>query len=161
MKGPYGHNPHSRSGDPVPRQVVYPNEEMLGCDDYGRAPPPPPPMDRRDDYSGSSTIYTTSMYSPAQQCERQGPPAFPYNDRLSLDIPNAPPMPRTVRPPLHSQQTNWAVQVERERQQSAARHQILQEIAQAANMRRSASNDGDKRFWERQVDTLNESLRKL
>ena len=147
----------------MPRQVVYPNDELVEDDYFGGyarpPPPPPPPMDRRDDYSRSSTIHTTSMYSPAQQYERQGPPTYPYT---GLDIPGTPPpMPSTVRPPLHSQQTNRAVQVQRERRQSEARRQILKEIAQATHMRRSASNDGDKRFWERQVDTLNESFRKL
>jgi hypothetical protein len=50
---------------------------------------------------------------------------------------------------------------ERERKKSYARHQILKEIHQATNMRNEALDANDKRFWERQIDTLKESFKNL
>jgi len=49
----------------------------------------------------------------------------------------------------------------RMKEQSEARHQILSEIRQATEMRRSATTDFDKGFWDKQIRTLNESLKKL
>jgi len=48
-----------------------------------------------------------------------------------------------------------------ERHQSEARHQIMKEIRQATNMRNSALDEDDRRFWDRQIATLNESFKKL
>lgn len=50
---------------------------------------------------------------------------------------------------------------ENERRQSQARHQILKEISQATNMKQSALDDKDRKFWARQIATLNESFKKL
>jgi hypothetical protein len=52
-------------------------------------------------------------------------------------------------------------QAEDNRRQSQARTQILKEIKQATNMKNSAMDENDRKFWERQIATLNESFRKL
>ena len=53
------------------------------------------------------------------------------------------------------------VKAETEQRLSQARQQILKEIAQATNMKTSALDDNDRRFWEKQIRTLNESFKKL
>lgn len=50
---------------------------------------------------------------------------------------------------------------QKEREKSEARHQILKEIHQATDMRKSALDDNDRRFWDRQIATLNESFKNL
>jgi len=69
------------------------------------------------------------------------------------------------RPRIPSGRNNDNDEVERSlrilRQESEARQQILREIRQAQDMRDNAGNDDDKAFWDRQIDTLNESLLKL
>lgn len=47
------------------------------------------------------------------------------------------------------------------KEQSEARHQILREVRQAMEMRDMATDVDDKMFWDRQITTLNESLKKL
>jgi len=37
----------------------------------------------------------------------------------------------------------------------------MKEIRQATNMRNSALDEDDRRFWDRQIATLNESFKKL
>jgi hypothetical protein len=53
------------------------------------------------------------------------------------------------------------VAAEKERRKSKARHQILKEISQATMMRNSSLNDTDRKFWDSQIDTLNQSFKKL
>ena len=53
------------------------------------------------------------------------------------------------------------VAAEKERRKSKARHQILKEISQATIMRNSSLNDTDRKFWDSQIDTLNQSFKKL
>jgi hypothetical protein len=47
------------------------------------------------------------------------------------------------------------------KEQSQARHQILKEIRQAMEMRAMTQDVADKKFWDRQVDSLNASLKSL
>lgn len=47
------------------------------------------------------------------------------------------------------------------KEQSEARHQILREVRQAMDMRDLAVEPEDRLFWDRQVSTLNASLRRL
>ncbi|KAL7554418.1 hypothetical protein ACHAWF_018430 [Thalassiosira exigua] len=57
--------------------------------------------------------------------------------------------------------TPRVIAAEKERQRSQARHQILKEISQATSMKSSALDEKDRKFWERQIATLNESFKKL
>ncbi len=50
---------------------------------------------------------------------------------------------------------------EYEKRQSEARQQLLREIGQATTMRNSALEEEDRKFWDRQIDTLNHTFRKL
>ena len=47
------------------------------------------------------------------------------------------------------------------KEQSEARHQILKEIRQAMEMRDLTRDSADRQFWDRQVNTLNASLKTL
>lgn len=47
------------------------------------------------------------------------------------------------------------------KEQSEARHQIMCEIRQANEMRKTATDDSDRIFWNKQLDTLNVSLKNL
>ena len=212
-----GYNASSKGGH-VPRQVVYPNEhptvEGRNDDRYYDASAPSP--ERRDEYSGSSTIHTYSTYTP-RQAPPPTPPANEYNNmpyspgggsnyhhqqysrqsqdasRLSIEIPVSPQVPNNGnarQPPYsdgpatsnnrgrsssynpHPNHNKYSTQIyptksprlihaEHERTQSQARHQILKEIAQATNMKKSALDEKDRKFWERQIMTLNESFKKL
>lgn len=60
----------------------------------------------------------------------------------------------------HSTQTR-VMNAQREQERSEARHQILKEIHQATEMRNSALDDNDRRFWDMQIATLNKSFRNL
>jgi hypothetical protein len=65
-------------------------------------------------------------------------------------------------PTNHSHRTQERVAVaEREREKSEVRHQLLKEIHQATDMRNSALDDNDRRFWDRQIATLNKSFKHL
>ncbi|KAL3778943.1 hypothetical protein HJC23_001244 [Cyclotella cryptica] len=75
---------------------------------------------------------------------------------------NHPPITSRSDPMDHSQRPDTRVAIaERERQKSEARHQIMKEIHQATNMRNSAIDENDRRFWDRQIATLNESFKQL
>jgi len=98
-----------------------------------------------------------------------------------IPTPNTQNVPNSInnKPPLHighhgqhqqKQQQQHQLQysssltvvaAERERRKSKARHQILKEISQATIMRNSSSNDTDRKFWDSQIDTLNQSFKKL
>jgi hypothetical protein len=60
-----------------------------------------------------------------------------------------------------SHKSSRSIRAEGERKQSEARHQILKEIHQATNMRNTALDDTEKKFWEMQIATLNDSFKKL
>lgn len=47
------------------------------------------------------------------------------------------------------------------KEQSEARHQILKEVRQAMEMRDLSTDASNRRFWERQMKTLNASLKRL
>jgi hypothetical protein len=101
-----------------------------------------------------------------------------------IPTPNTQNVPNSInnKPPLHSghhgqqhqqrhqqkqqqQQQQYSrltvVAAEKERRKSKARHQILKEISQATIMRNSSLNDTDRKFWDSQIDTLNQSFKKL
>jgi len=76
------------------------------------------------------------------------------------DLPNNPQQskPKSNQYPAKSPRI---VLAENERRQSQARHVVLKEISQATNMKNSALDEKDRKFWERQIATLNESFKKL
>ncbi|KAL7478995.1 hypothetical protein ACHAW6_004746 [Cyclotella cf. meneghiniana] len=75
---------------------------------------------------------------------------------------NQPPITTRSEPMKHPQRPDSRVAIaERERQKSEARHQIMKEIHQATNMRNSAIDEDDRRFWDRQIATLSESFKNL
>jgi hypothetical protein len=109
------------------------------------------------------------------------PPPLP-NQHTSSTIPSS-----SRRPPIHNNlngngggggsrsrtQTNPHRQyhstttpsssafAEYEKSQSESRQHLLREICAATTMRNSALDEDDRNFWERQIDTLNQSFRKL
>lgn len=154
-----------------------------------------PPPESRDDFTGSSTIQSSSPpmshYSPSYHrshsyggeyyCYPQDSMPRPQNMRgcfsvHSVDnytLPNRThPLPSTgpkyYNSPNKPSSTSSLPsniaryhQAESSRRQSQARTQILKEIKQATNMKNSAVDENDRKFWERQISTLNESFRKL
>ena len=72
-----------------------------------------------------------------------------------------PPHTSRSEPAMYQRAQSRAENAEKEREKSEARHQILKEIHQATNMRKSALDDNDRSFWDRQIATLNESFKKL
>lgn len=79
-------------------------------------------------------------------------------------IDNKRPIPHTNHPSAHhrgdpsSSSSSFA---EYELCKSEARHQMLKEISQATTMRNSALEEEDRKFWDKQIATLNRSFQQL
>lgn len=96
----------------------------------------------------------------------------PQPTRLRVEIPTSPDAPNANgRLPQHqiahatsdlsqAPRTPRVIKAEAERRKSKARSQILKEISQATNMRETATDEKDRKFWDRQIMTLNESFKK-
>ena len=129
--------------------------------------------------SGSHPSHASGITTLMSRPQQQLPPSNysrASNDRashkLSVSIPQSPahqqPQPH-VSESYHSQsycgsdsyKSPRLVRAEREHRLSHARHQILKEISQASHMRDTALDKKDTLFWTRQVNTLNESLKRL
>lgn len=101
--------------------------------------------------------------------QHQPPTGQPNTSRSSgyYSVPtsnnyNHPPNSTRSYPTNQSQRTQGRVAVaEREREKSEVRHQLLKEIHQATDMRNSALDENDRKFWDRQIATLNESFKHL
>jgi hypothetical protein len=142
-----------------------------------RHPPPPPPPPYTSRQQQCSQPYGTNRTSrlsieiphspphaannrhPIHSENRNGPNGSAGTGRSRTPTRSIS-APRTEQQQYHhhSSSTPFA---EYEKNQSEARHQLLREISQATNMRNSALDGEDKQFWERQIDTLNQTFRKL
>lgn len=126
--------------------------------------------------SGSHPSHASGMTTLISRPQQQMPPpkyCRASNDRanhnkLSVSIPQSPAhqqMPPHVSGSYHSGSESYKrtrlVRAEREYRLSHARQQILKEISQAMHMRETALDEKDTLFWTRQVNTLNESLKRL
>ena len=92
----------------------------------------PPPNSSRSDYR-----YATSSYHIKQ----------PYTTRSE--------------PSQYEKSHTRTAVADKERGKSEARHQIMKEIHQATNMRNSALDSNDRKFWDKQIATLNASFKNL
>ncbi len=81
------------------------------------------------------------------------PPVQPSYNNVNPIKQSGSSLPNKVSPRYHQAEDN--------RRQSQARTQILKEIKQATKMKNSAVDENDRKFWERQIATLNASFRKL
>eukprot|EP00956_Cyclotella_meneghiniana_P024727 scaffold50084_cov67-Cyclotella_meneghiniana.AAC.3 len=93
---------------------------------------PPPPNSSRSGYRSAPSSYHVQQ---------------PYTSRSE--------------PSQHQKSQTRTAVADREREKSEARHQIMKEIHQATNMRNSALDSNDRRFWDKQIATLNASFKNL
>jgi hypothetical protein len=173
------------------RDVYPTTTEYTPSPRHHRHPPPPPPppppyasphhVDYPSNQQPHSYPYETSNKLRLSVEIPNSPPPLP-NQHTSSTIPSS-----SRRPPIHNNlngngggggsrsrtQTNPHRQyhstttpsssafAEYEKSQSESRQHLLREICAATTMRNSALDEDDRNFWERQIDTLNQSFRKL
>ena len=124
--------------------------------------------------SGSHPSHASGITTLVSRPQQQLPPdkyCGASNDRtshnkLTVSIPQSPAHQQShVSESFHSGSDSYKrtrlTRAEREYRLSHARHQILKEISQATHMRETALDEKDTLFWTRQVNTLNESLKRL
>ena len=176
---------HRHQRDNIPSQVSYPSSLADRRDDYSGSTIPthstehqrrnPSPQEHRHQHVRQDSrpnlrvdIPISPIVSPNNQQSYHGQGYHQQQHHTSRSSgyhcapsQNNPPITTRSDPiPQPSRASRVAV-AERERKKSYARHQILKEIHQATNMRNEALDANDKRFWERQIATLNESFKNL
>jgi len=183
---PYNYD-HTRNAST--RDVYSSTTEYTPSPRHHRHPPPPPPpppppyasshhVDYPPNQQPHSYPYETGNKSRLRIEIPNSPPPM-LNQHTSSTIQSS-----SRRPPIHNNlngnvsrsraQSNPHRQyhstttapssstfAEYEKSQSEARQHLLREISAATTMRNSALDEDDRKFWERQIDTLNQSFRKL
>eukprot|EP00986_Skeletonema_menzelii_P010646 scaffold5273_cov158-Skeletonema_menzelii.AAC.7 len=125
-------------------QGYHPSHSQGHGEYYQENPPRPQAQNMRGHYSVDSNDSTLP--------NRTHPPPS-YNNNINPNKKSSSSLPNKMVPRY--------LQAEDSRRQSQARTQILKEIKQATNMRNSAMDDNDRKFWDRQIATLNATFRKL
>lgn len=173
---------HREYHDDDDRHFCFNEASRLGGEGMDSPPGSVHAVDGNHEDIGGGRRHTTSTATSVLHGGQRAHPQ-PVNQDDLIHHPR-PPLPSTNDqvqhshlPPNHQQQTNQGfmrhpvanttgksrriVKAETEQRLSEARQQLLKEITQATNMKTSALDDNDRRFWEKQIQTLNESFKKL